>query len=106
MSWWDIAVISGTEIVGDFALKKYADTGAKAMLGLGLTGYAGVVYFLIRALRKAPVMLVNSAWDGMSNIVETLAALIILGERLSSPVQYLGLAMVGTGLVLLKLPLV
>lgn len=104
MSWLDIAYLSGAEILGDFALKKYADTGANAMLGLGLSGYGGVIYFLIKALKKAPVMLVNSAWDGTSNIVETLAAMIFLGERLQSPSQYLGMAMVGAGLVLLKLP--
>lgn len=104
MSWVDIGLLSGTEIGADFALKMYTEDTDIKWLGAGVVGYAGVIYFLIKALNGTPVMIVNSAWDGMSNIVETLAAMVILGER-ADPQQYVGMALIACGLFLLKLPI-
>jgi multidrug transporter EmrE-like cation transporter len=41
-------------------------------------------------------------WDGLSGIVETLAAYFILGERFDSWEHYIGLALIVSGLFLLK----
>jgi len=48
--------------------------------------------------------LVNGAWDGMSVIVESLAAYFILGERFDNYLQYVGLVVIVIGLYLLKIP--
>jgi multidrug transporter EmrE-like cation transporter len=46
-------------------------------------------------------MYVNGMWDGLSGIIETLAAYFILGERLTAWHQYLGLVLITVGLFLL-----
>jgi len=42
-------------------------------------------------------------WDGVSAIVETLAAYFILGERLNTTSQYIGLGMIIVGLFMLRM---
>ena len=90
-----------TEIVGDFGFEKYADTGSMSGLTQGFAGYAGVIWFLIKSLKGANVMWVNGMWDGVSGLLETLAAYLILGNRLEGS-QYLGIALIVAGLFFLK----
>lgn len=105
MSLADITAMSIVEIVGDFALKKFANEGGGVYLATGVLGYTGVIYFLIRSLQGSTVLMVNGAWDGISTIVESIAAFIILGERFEHMGQYVGLLLIILGLFLLKIPL-
>jgi hypothetical protein len=41
-------------------------------------------------------------WDGVSAVVESVAAYFILGDRLSSPKEYAGIVLVILGIFLLK----
>ncbi len=41
-------------------------------------------------------------WDGISGLLESIAAYIFLGERLDTNYQYMGLGMIIIGIVLLK----
>jgi len=104
MSLQTIGLISISEIFGDFALKKYATDGGLDVLGYGILGYVGVIFFLIKSLRGSSVMMVNAAWDGISALIETIAAYFILGERLSDPNQYIGIGLIVCGLFFLKIP--
>jgi multidrug transporter EmrE-like cation transporter len=104
MSLQTIGLLSISEIFGDFALKKYATDGGLALLGYGILGYIGVVFFLIQSLRTGSVMMVNAAWDGVSALIESIAAYFILGERLDDPNQYIGIALIVGGLFFLKIP--
>ena len=104
MSVPQIFALSCVEIVGDFALKKYANEGGITNLGIGILGYIGVIGFLVASLQGSSVLLVNGAWDGMSTIIECTAAYFILGERLTSSTQYLGLFFIVIGLMMLKIP--
>lgn len=105
MSIAQIASLATVEVVGDFALKSYAnDKGGLPMLGVGILGYIGVVVMLIVSLQDSTVLLVNGAWDGMSAIIESLAAMIFLGERFDNYLQYFGLVFIVIGLFLLKIP--
>ena len=104
MSLQTIGLLSISEIFGDFALKKYATDGGLALLGYGILGYVGVVFFLIQSLRTGSVMIVNAAWDGVSALIESIAAYFILGERLDDPNQYIGIALIVGGLFFLKIP--
>jgi len=105
MSLQTIGLLSISEIFGDFALKKYATDGGLDVLGYGILGYAGVIFFLIQSLRGGSVMMVNAAWDGISALIETIAAYVILGERLDDPNQYIGIALIVGGLFFLKIPM-
>ena len=101
MSVFNLTLLTLTEILGDFKLKDFARTNSKYALAQGLLGYGGVIYFLIKSFRDGNVMYVNGMWDGMSGIINTLAAYIILGERLKNIKQYIGIIMICVGTFLL-----
>lgn len=103
MSGLDLFGLILTEIVGDFGFEAFANTGVVRGFIQGLAGYIGVVFFLIRTLKVGNVMWVNGMWDGLSGLVESLAAYVFLGERFSSPLQYVGLAFISVGLIFLKM---
>ena len=69
-----------------------------------LAGYVGIVYFLIRSLRVGNVLYVNGMWDGVSAILESIAAYVLLGERLTTPMQYMGLVAIIGGIFMLHAP--
>ena len=95
-------MLSVAEIFGDFKFKDFARLGGASNFIQGLLGYAGVIFFLIKSLRQGNVLYVNGMWDGVSAVLETLAAYFILGERLNSVWQYMGLALIIGGVFLLK----
>jgi len=100
----EIIALSFVEIIGDFALKKYATNGNAYFLTIGILGYIGVVVLLIFLLKKSSVLMVNGAWDGSSALIESLAAYFLLGERFHHPLQYLGLCFIIIGIYFLKIP--
>jgi multidrug transporter EmrE-like cation transporter len=100
--FWTVVVMSIVEIYGDFALRFYSQTGKLIWLLHGLVGYAGVVWLLIVSFKLKNVLYVNGMWDGVSGLVESIAAYVILGDRLEKPSQYTGLVMIIAGVFLLK----
>jgi len=56
--------LSVTEIIGDVALKTYANEGELLYLGVGILGYIGVVILLIINLQDSTILIVNNGWDG------------------------------------------
>lgn len=102
MSLFNLMVLSLVEVIGDFGFERYADHKTLGGFIQGTAGYIGVVYYLIKSLEGGNVMYVNGMWDGISGLLETIAAYVILGERLTSWVQYLGLLLIAFGLVCLK----
>ena len=101
MSFYNVFLLSLAEIFGDFQLENYATTDNLVSLSNGILGYAGVVYILIKSLRQRNVLFVNASWDGMSSILETLAAMIFLGETLKTTSEYIGLVLIISGLFFL-----
>jgi multidrug transporter EmrE-like cation transporter len=106
MSYLDIGALCLTEIIGDFGYKEFANKGGIKNFAVGSIGYVGVIYFLIRSLQGSQILLVNAAWDGLSALIESIAAIIILGERFNDPWKYFGIFLIVLGLFFLKLPLV
>lgn len=102
MSMFNITMACITEIIGDFGFKNYARGGGLQGFSQGAFGYVGVIYFLIQSLRQGNVMWVNGLWDGVSGILESVAAYVILGERLHHWYQYLGIVLISTGIILMK----
>jgi multidrug transporter EmrE-like cation transporter len=103
MSTFDLSMLSIAEIFGDFKFKDYARLGGWENFTQGLVGYAGVIFFLIRSLRVGNVIYVNGMWDGISAILETIAAFVILGERMNTTWQYVGLGLLIVGLFLVRM---
>ena len=104
MSLPQIIGLSSIEIVGDIALKEYANNGGLSYLAIGVCGYIGVVGMLIMSLQDSTILMVNGAWDGVSTIIGSLAAYFILGERFDNYLQYVGLLLIVFGLYLLNVP--
>jgi len=104
MSNLDVMALSIAEIVGDFGFKSFARGGGAPGFAQGALGYVAVIYFLIRSLRVGNVLYVNGMWDGVSAVLETLAAYFILGERLNRPIEYLGLIAIIAGIFMLHAP--
>jgi len=102
MSSIDILVLSAIEVFADFNLRWYAQTNSPVYFGYGSVGYIGVVLYLIKCLRTENVIYVNGMWDGVSALIETLAAYLVLGDRLKKPTQYVGLGLLITGIFMLK----
>jgi multidrug transporter EmrE-like cation transporter len=105
MSLPQLIGLSLAEIIGDFAFKEFANKGGALALATGIVGYIGVCILLIVSLQGSTVLLVNNAWDGISSLIESIAAYIILGERFDNYLQYLGIIFIICGLFLLKIPL-
>ena len=105
MSLVQIGILSLVEIVGDFGFKQYANHGGIIPFITGIIGYIGVVCMLIISLQNSTVLMVNGAWDGMSALIESVAAYILLGERFHDHWQYIGIFFIIIGLFLLKIPL-
>ena len=104
MSLVNIGLLSLSEIIGDFGFKNFARTGKTSAFAQGSLGYVAVIYFLITSLKQGNVLYVNGMWDGVSAILETVAAFLILGERLSRPVEYFGLLLIIAGIFMLRAP--
>jgi len=104
MSNLDVVLLSIAEIFGDFGFKSFARGGGLPGFAQGALGYVGVIYFLIRSLRVGNVLYVNGMWDGVSAVLETIAAYFILGERLNRPIEYVGLLAIIVGIFLLHAP--
>jgi multidrug transporter EmrE-like cation transporter len=102
MGFSDIVLLSVVEIFGDFNLRWYAQSNQLSYLGYGIVGYIGVVYYLIKSLRSDNVLYVNGMWDGVSGLMESVAAYVVLGDRLEKIHQYFGLILVIVGIYLLK----
>jgi multidrug transporter EmrE-like cation transporter len=94
--------MSISEIFGDFGFKGVARNPSIQNWSQGLLGYTGVIYFFIKSLKVGNVTYVNALWDGMSGLIETVAAYLILGEKLKTKWQYIGIIMIAAGLVLVK----
>jgi len=94
------------EIVGDFGYKKFTDNGGYKNFATGTVGYIGVVYFLIQSLKSSQVLMVNAMWDGLSALLESIAAMVYLGERFDDPFKYLGVILIIAGLFFLKRPVI
>jgi multidrug transporter EmrE-like cation transporter len=108
LSFIMVFLLSVIEIFADFQLRFYAQTNNTFNLGFGILGYLGVVYFLIQALRLENVLYVNALWDGMSGLIESIAAFVILGDRLKLTQNYVGIVLIVAGVYLtkLKIPLI
>ena len=102
MSFMNIIGLSLAEIAGDFSLQKYVLTGSIAALSAGYIGYLAVIMFLIKCLHAKNILNVNLLWDGTSVLIESFAAMAILGQTFTGIGQWLGASMIVGGLYLLK----
>lgn len=97
-----IIFASLVEYIGDSSLKIFSRTNKIGYLFSGTLSYLFIVWLLIYILKFTNVAFMNLAWDGTSALLETILAMIFLGERLSNNVQYLGAIMIIVGMLALN----
>lgn len=102
MTTLNVLLATITEIVGDFGFKEFARQGTTKGFLQGSLGYLGVIFFLIQSLKTGNILFVNGMWDGISGILETLAAYFILGEKFVNPMQWVAIIIISVGLFLLR----
>lgn len=102
MTTLNVFMATLAEIVGDFGFKEFARKGTQHGFLQGSLGYVGVIYFLIQSLKTGNILFVNGMWDGISGILETLAAYFILGEKFVNPMQWVAVVIISMGLVMLR----
>ena len=93
-----ITLVSLSEYIGDSNFKLYARSGQLNHLGMGLVAYAVMISFLIKSLARSNLIYTNGMWDGVSALLTTILAFLLLGERLNSIQQWIGLAMIIGGI--------
>ena len=106
MSYQDLMPLILVEIIGDFGYKQFANEGGIKNFTIGTVGYIGVIYYLIRCLQGSKVLIINAAWDGLSALIESVSAMVFLGERFDDPLQYVGVIFIISGLFFLRLPII
>lgn len=87
------AFLTLIEMVGDYGAKV-----DQPVLTYG--GYNALAFTLTRALKNNNLILVNSYWDAISNIMTTTLGWA-LGERPSKE-QWIGIALISVGLFFLR----
>jgi multidrug transporter EmrE-like cation transporter len=97
-----IVALSILEFFGDASFKIFTKSGSNLFLLGGVASYIAMMFGLIYVLKFSNVSYMNLQWDGMSAIIETTLAFILLGETLSNSTQYLGAFSVILGVILLN----
>jgi len=97
-----IIVLSFFEFIGDSNFKYFARTNHKQHLYIGLIAYLVMIFLLVSVLKHGNLIFTNGMWDGISAIVTTVLAFVLFKERLSNKFQWIGLALVIGGCVLLS----
>jgi len=91
---WNLAALCCAEIFGNCHVKWYAERKDLKHLIFGVLGYALMIYLLIGIFRKNSSMLyVNTIWQAAVVVLGSIVAYFILGDRLTHPVQYLGIVL-------------
>lgn len=98
-----ITAVSLVEYAGDSSLKGYARSGRLPQLALGVGAYGLVVALVVRILRSTNVMYMNGMWDGVSALIESALAMVLLHETLNGAHQYAGLALIVGGIAMMSI---
>ena len=80
----------------------FGDYGAKTQyVPLTFAGYNTLAFALFQAMKTNDLIIVNSYWDGISNVMTTLLG-YMMGER-PSTMQWIGIGLITGGIVALRM---
>jgi len=91
MTLLNVCLMTVIEIFGNFNIQKYAQSNEYQHLFLGILGYIGVIFFLIRSFGHGNMLWVSAMWEGMIIVLGSAFAYFYLEERFHHPIQYLGI---------------
>ena len=91
MTLLNVCLMTMIEIFGNFNIQNYVRTNRYRDLFLGILGYVGVIFFLIRSFNHGNMLWVSAMWEGMIIVLGSAFAYFYLEERFHHPIQYLGI---------------
>jgi multidrug transporter EmrE-like cation transporter len=97
-----IVIVSFIEFIGDASFKEYARSDSLMYMSVGIACYLLMCVFLVYILKITNVSYMNLQWDGVSVLIETGLAMLLLNETLSNNVQYGGAMMIIMGVLALN----
>ena len=89
----NICLMSCAEIFGNAHFQKYSNSNRSKDCLLGILGYIGVIYFLIKSFGHGNMLWVSTIWQSMVILLSATFAYFYLGERFHHPVQYMGIVL-------------
>jgi len=90
------------ELLGDLALKAWAQTDRAAYFAAGLAVYCGALTLFARLLRRAELAVIFALWVGIAAVLVALLGWLVFDEQLSLR-RLTGLALVVGGALLLEI---
>jgi multidrug transporter EmrE-like cation transporter len=94
MTLLNVLAMTLAEIFGNANFKNFAGAGGHhGHLAGGLIGYLGVMFFLVKSFASTSMLVTTFMWEGMITVLGSAYAFLILGERFTSWIQYLGAAL-------------
>jgi multidrug transporter EmrE-like cation transporter len=93
-----IILLSLAEYIGDSNFKLYARSGQLSHLGMGIVAYGVLISLFIKSLTRSNLIYANGMWDGVSAVITTALAFLLLGERLTNIQQWFGIVMIIGGI--------
>jgi len=97
-----IILISLVQYLGDSNFKFYSKNNNIKNLIIGLIAYGLFIFLPIVAINRSNIIFTNGMWEGISTIIVTLIAYVVLHERLNNNFQWAGLILIITGTLLLS----
>ena len=91
MTLLNVGLMSCAEIFANMHIQQYATNNVLRNLVLGILGYMGVLFFLVRSFSHGNMLWVTTMWEGMIIVLSASFAYFYLGERFSHVFQYVGL---------------
>ena len=91
MTILNVCLMSCAEIFANMHLQKFASNKVLRNLVLGILGYIGVLFFLVRSFGHGNMLWVTTMWEGMIIVMSATFAYFYLGERLNHVAQYIGI---------------
>jgi multidrug transporter EmrE-like cation transporter len=94
MTLLNVLAMSLAEIFGNANFKNFVGSdGHHGHLVGGFVGYLGVMYFLIQSFASTSMLVTTFMWEGMITVLGSAYAFIVLGERFTSWIQYVGVVL-------------
>jgi len=99
MLLFNVACMSCSELFANTNLLKYAKNKEMINLLLGILGYIGVIYFLIKCFNHGNLTRVTLFWEAFIVIMSTLIGYFFLEETMSHPLEYLAIVLILVAIV-------
>ena len=98
--WGLLLIAASLELIGDLALKWWAETNRWLGFGIGLVVYSLALVIFAVLLRRAELAVIFALWVGIAAVLLTLVGWWLFGEALSLR-RLAGIALVMGGTILL-----